>query len=178
LARVLDQEIERLPEKLRAAFLMCHAEGKTNEQAARELGCPVGTLVSRLARARERLRQRLAGRGFGREGSLPALPVAGGGLTELIAATTQAAHHAATGTLVGNVPAAVAELTQGALKSVSIHKLHVAIVALVGAAIVGTVGFYYAPTQAAPAPVEKGKVSGGVIVLDGCVRNSQARRRT
>src|SRR5262249_32057985 len=80
----------------------------------------------------------------------------------------QAAYHAAAGTLAGNVPAAVGELTQGALKTVSLNKLHVAVVALVGAAIVGTVGFYYAPTQAAPAPVEKAKPSGGVIVLDDC----------
>ncbi len=63
LAPILDAEIGRLPEKLRVPFVLCHLEGRTNAEAARELGCPVGTILSRLARARERLRKNLARRG-------------------------------------------------------------------------------------------------------------------
>jgi RNA polymerase sigma factor (sigma-70 family) len=59
LRPVLDAEISRLPEKYRAAFVLCYLEGKTNEQAAEQLGCPKGTVLSRLSRARERLRKRL-----------------------------------------------------------------------------------------------------------------------
>jgi RNA polymerase sigma factor (sigma-70 family) len=166
LACVLDEEVDRLPEKLRAAFLLCHAEGKTNEQAAREIGCPVGTLVSRLARARERLRLRLARRGFGRDGTLPALPVAGG-VAELVSGTTQAAlQFAATGALAGVVPAGVAELTRRALRPMLLNKLRACAVALAVAACLVMAGPYLVPTQAAPAPAQKGKVEGGVVVLD------------
>ncbi len=59
LREVLDEEINRLPEKYRAPLILCYLEGKTNEQAARQLGCPVGSMSWRLARGREMLRQRL-----------------------------------------------------------------------------------------------------------------------
>lgn len=55
----LDREIERLPARYREAFILCHLEGRNHQDAARELGCPLGTLHSRLARAKERLRARL-----------------------------------------------------------------------------------------------------------------------
>ncbi len=64
LAGVLDQELSRLPVHYRAAFVLCCLEGMTNAEAARELGCPVGTVDSRLHAARARLRDRLARRGF------------------------------------------------------------------------------------------------------------------
>jgi RNA polymerase sigma factor (sigma-70 family) len=64
LGRVLDEEVNRLPARQRAAFVLCCLEGRTGEEAARELGCPPGTVSSRLTRARERLRQRLIRRGL------------------------------------------------------------------------------------------------------------------
>lgn len=64
LRAILDQEVSRLPEKYRQAFILCYLQGRTNEQAAALLGCPLGTLLSRLARARERLRGRLTRRGL------------------------------------------------------------------------------------------------------------------
>ena len=53
---ILDAELGALPEKLRAPLVLCYLQGKTNEEAARELGCAAGTLKWRLGRARDLLR--------------------------------------------------------------------------------------------------------------------------
>src|SRR5262249_1746076 len=70
LRAILDQEIDRLPGHYRRAFVLCVLQGKTYAAAARELGRPQGTVASWAARARERLRIRLARRGVA--------PMAGG----------------------------------------------------------------------------------------------------
>jgi RNA polymerase sigma factor (sigma-70 family) len=63
LEEVLDRALARLPEKYREAVVLCCLEGKTQEEAARHLGCPLGTVRSRLARGRELLRKQLAAGG-------------------------------------------------------------------------------------------------------------------
>src|SRR4051812_42886897 len=62
---VLDEEIGRLPDRYRVPFVLCYLEGLTVDEVARRLGRPRGTVGTRLARARERLRARLAARGVG-----------------------------------------------------------------------------------------------------------------
>lgn len=64
LCQLLDTEVSRLPEKYRTALVLCDLEGKTHEEAARELGCPAGSMSWRLTQAREQLRDRLARRGI------------------------------------------------------------------------------------------------------------------
>ena len=59
LFAALDEEVARLPEKYRAAVMLCDLEGTKHDEAARRLGCPVGTIESRLSRGRELLRARL-----------------------------------------------------------------------------------------------------------------------
>jgi HlyD family secretion protein len=61
---LLHEEIEKLPERYRAPVVLCDLEGRTHQQAARHLGWPVGTVKSRQARGRERLRDRLRRRGL------------------------------------------------------------------------------------------------------------------
>ncbi len=60
---IIHQEIDRLPERYRAAIILCDLEGRSYEEAARHLGCPLGTVKSRLARGREQLKLRLVRRG-------------------------------------------------------------------------------------------------------------------
>jgi RNA polymerase sigma factor (sigma-70 family) len=63
LAAVLDEEVARLPERLRLPVVLCYLGGHSTEHAARTLGCPQGTVLSRLATARQRLATRLTHRG-------------------------------------------------------------------------------------------------------------------
>ena len=59
MERLLHAEIDRLPERYRVPIVLCDLEGRSHEQAARHLGWPIGTVKSRLARGRNRLRDRL-----------------------------------------------------------------------------------------------------------------------
>jgi len=62
LLSVLDEELQRLPDKYRAPLVLCYPQGKTHVEAARQLGWPVGSMSARLARGRTMLRNRLTAR--------------------------------------------------------------------------------------------------------------------
>ena len=83
---ILDEEIGRLPEKFRGPVVLCYLQGQTNEDAARELGCPVGTLKTRLGRARDLLGERLTRRGVILPAGAAALLLTTGASRELQAA--------------------------------------------------------------------------------------------
>ena len=135
LTLVIQEEIGRLPEKYRAAVVLCYLEGLTHEMAAERLGWPVGSVKSRLAWARERLRVRLTRRGvapttlpFDRSGSSsdaePApTPVLLG--TRLADATLRGALKAGMGkgALVGIVSAEAVAFMEGIIKSMTNAKL-------------------------------------------------------
>jgi RNA polymerase sigma factor (sigma-70 family) len=61
---LLRAEVDRLPQAFRTVIVMCCLEGRSRSEAAEQLGVPVGTVESRLVRARERLRRSLAARGL------------------------------------------------------------------------------------------------------------------
>ena len=102
LGQILHEEIASLPPTERSVVVLCDLEGQTHDQAAQALGCPVGTVKSRLAGARRRLREKLARRGFA-----PAAVV--------LSAAFAADSHAAP------VPAILADLTLKAAHALSAH---------------------------------------------------------
>jgi RNA polymerase sigma factor (sigma-70 family) len=83
---VLDEELQRLPERLRTPLVLCYLEGRTRDEAARELNWSLRTLKRRLEEGRDSLRERLARRGLG----LPALLLATGVIQEARAAVPRA----------------------------------------------------------------------------------------
>lgn len=101
LLGVLEDELARLPERLRAPLVACFLQGQTQDEAARALGWSVSTLRRRLDEGRELLRARLGTRGTG----LPASLFAGAMLPNVVS-TLPATLRAALLTLVAGGPVA------------------------------------------------------------------------
>jgi RNA polymerase sigma factor (sigma-70 family) len=146
LRPVLDEEISRLPEKYRAPFVLCCVEGRTNEEAAREMACPVGTVLSRLSRARERLRQRLTRRGVTLTAAALAAALAGEAATAavsgvLVRNSVTAAGLTAVGKgLVGVVPTEVVSLAEGVVRTMLLTKAKAVTAVVLVLAIIGGSG--------------------------------------
>src|SRR5262249_42778279 len=92
MAAQLDEEMRRLPERLRTPIILCFLEGRTVAEAVREMDCPRGTVASRLARAKAGLRWRLSRRGL----TVPAAAIA----TVVAAEAPAAESHALVGSAV------------------------------------------------------------------------------
>jgi RNA polymerase sigma factor (sigma-70 family) len=129
---VVDQEVSRLPEKYRAVIILCNLEGKSVSEAARQLGCPPGTVASRLARARTILARRLARHGSAVSGAMLAavLPAKGASAAvppSVLSLTLKTAVPAAGGQAAasGAVSGTVAALTEGVIRAMLLNKLKV-----------------------------------------------------
>jgi RNA polymerase sigma-70 factor (ECF subfamily) len=175
LRPILDEELSLLPEKYRAPVVLCYFEGKTNEQAAEELGCPKSSLSWRLGRARELLRERLVRRGITLSaGALAAVllgqTAAKGAPALLVISTVKAA--------VGLVPvsAEVATLTQGAMKTMFPTKFKIVAV-LVAGLLTGVLALaeadragaptYAGPARENPPPAKPAPADGELEALQG-----------
>ena len=141
LAGVLDAAMACLPEKYRGPLVLCYFEGKTSEEAARELGYAVGSMSWRLEKGRELLRHRLAGRGMAL--SATALTVA---LAEQMATAAppallwDATVRTALQLVAGKTDAtsvSVAALAEGMLQGMAAAKLRVVAIALLLLSIAG-----------------------------------------
>jgi RNA polymerase sigma factor (sigma-70 family) len=171
LRLVLDEEVGDLPEKYRAPLVLCHLEGKTQAQAALELGLARSTLGERLERAREALRGRLARRGIGLTGGTLAAvltqKVGAAAVPALLALATVRAALAPLGrAAAGAASVHVLHLAEGVLKTMAIHKVKVlgAVLVLVAALGAGTASFGFASQAAgggagAPADPKQSKAT-------------------
>jgi RNA polymerase sigma-70 factor (ECF subfamily) len=144
--------VYRLPAKYRIPVVLCYLEGRSNEDAAGEMRCPVGTVKTRLSRAREMLRKRLIRRGLALStaafstalsaevlaASLPPLLID----STLRAAVSFAAGNAA---VVGLVSAQAATLTKGVLHTMFLTKMKTlaALVLVLAVVVGGAAGFGY-----------------------------------
>jgi RNA polymerase sigma factor (sigma-70 family) len=116
LRPVLDEELSRLPDKYRTAVVLCDLEGRTHEEVARQLGCPRATVTTRLARARERLRGRLARRGLAPSGAAVAALLSGEAATAALrAGMAETTIRAALGFAAGKTAAAAVSPSAAAL---------------------------------------------------------------
>ncbi len=135
MVRVLHEEIDRLPVNYRAAVVLCYLQGLTHDQTADQLGWPVGTVRSRLARARDRLRIGLTRRGMAPSvlpalllGSAPARDTTFASISvpaALVEATTHGAMRAGLGSaaVAGIVSAEAVTLLRSALRCMIITKV-------------------------------------------------------
>lgn len=128
LRPVLDEELRRLPARYHEAVVLCYLEGRTHAEAAREIGCPKGTIAIRLLRARKLLQTRLTRRGV----TLAGLLVAATAASRAPAALVRTAVCAASG---GAVSGRVASLTNGVLNAMLMTR-----VKALGAVILLTLG--------------------------------------
>jgi RNA polymerase sigma factor (sigma-70 family) len=134
---ILHEELHRLSPRFRDPIVLCDLEGLTHERAAERLSLPVGTVKSRLARGRERLRSRLVRRGLAPTIGVMTIVAAGepavaGVPAALAGATVQTAIRSAAGSAIpAAVAAAVSTLSERTLMTMFCSSLKpAAVVAL------------------------------------------------
>lgn len=129
--RVLDNEIDKLPHKLRIVVVLCHLEGLSQRQVAHRLGVHTNTVRERLTKAKEKLRKGLVRRGMtiavgailagGANRSVEAAAVT---TPSLVSETTTMAFQFITGQSTGfGAKASVLRAADEILVSISLQKL-------------------------------------------------------
>ncbi len=155
---IVHEEIARLPERYRAPVVLCDLEEYTYEDAARTLGWPIGTIKSRLARGRQRLRSRLLRRGIAPSGVLLASAVTPKSQAAVPSALIDATAHLAARLGAGRAtamvtPTTVRVLMEGVLKKMFLSKLKTATAfLLVGCGILSSATLWIGPATKAAGP--------------------------
>lgn len=135
---ILDEEIQRLPEKYRLPIMLCYLEGQTNDEAARLLNCPRGTIATRLARARERLRSRLVRRGLTLSGATLAALLTDNAMSAVVPSLLNA--QTSKSVLTGAAPVSVTTLTEGVLHAMFLTKVKTTVAVILALFVLGGAG--------------------------------------
>ncbi|MHC5539727.1 RNA polymerase sigma factor [Singulisphaera rosea] len=158
LEAILHEEIDRLPDRYRRPVVLCDLEGFSYDEAARLLARPIGTVKSRLNRARERLRIRLTRRGitptFAVTGSLASSEIVSAAIPVAVRSSlVRAASRLATGRTMtaGITSPSVLNLVKGTVRTMSHSKVLGAGGLLLAVGMV-TVGFGQLPKREANQP--------------------------
>ncbi len=139
-AEALHEEIGRLPQSFRLPVILCYFEGLTLDEAARRLRWPAGTVGSRLARARDKLRRGLTRRGV----VLPAASLAAAlGARSASASVSSSLCDATTRAAIGfaarrSAGEAASVLAQEVLRAMLLHKLRITLSTVLLFSIVAT----------------------------------------
>jgi hypothetical protein len=121
--------------------VLCDLEGLPHAEAARRLGCPVGTVESRLSRGRQRLRDRLVRRGVTPAAAALWAETAREASAAMPAALIrQSARFVTSSPAAGAVPAAAATLAEGVIQMMWLARLK-PLAAVAAALILATAGF-------------------------------------
>ncbi len=155
LQPVIDEELARLPDRLRLPVVLCDLEGRPQRSVAKQLGVAPATLAARLASARRTLAARLGRRGICLSGGALATVLGDRASATVIApkladATVRAAEAFAAGAGThGLVSAHAIQLCEGVMRMMLLSKLKTTAVAVLSAlALTCGLGFGMLPAQA------------------------------
>jgi RNA polymerase sigma factor (sigma-70 family) len=151
--RVLDEELNRLPQSYQTLIVLCYFQGKTHDEAAQLLGCPRGTVAARLHRARQRLHIQLTRRGVSLSATALVMALSAGAAqaassSALMTATLQTV---SSGISTGTVSASVAALAKGVVTSMVMGKVQLVLLLLAGLTLGIAGGYGTARVLAQPA---------------------------
>jgi RNA polymerase sigma factor (sigma-70 family) len=192
LLGILDEELLGLPDRYRAPLVLCYLQGATRDEAARELGCPLATVKTRLERGRDRLHRALRRRGL----TLSAALTAAGALSgpaeagAPARAVVRAARALAAGQPLAEVVSTrVTRLLDGGLRAMFLSKMRVALALLAVCGVFSGVTVWVcgagadrpepkaAPGKLIPAaaPRAEGKDDGGKLNCAGRVLSPEGK---